>query len=72
MRVAGAILALALTSGAAYAAEPSALAQARMLYNASDYDGAIAAAVIARMLPATADAAALVEEIGRASGRERG
>ena len=64
MRVAGAILALAMTCGGAYAAEPSALAQARMLYNASDYDGAIVAAAIARMAPATADAAALVE--GRA------
>jgi hypothetical protein len=32
-----------------------------MLYNAADYDGAIAAAAIARTQPSTADAAALVE-----------
>ena len=61
MRVAAAIVLLVLVSGGAYAAEPSALARARMLYNAADYDGAIAAAAIARTQPAAADAAALVD-----------
>ena len=42
------------------AAEHPALAQARALYNAGDYDGAIAAAGTARTDPASADAAALV------------
>jgi hypothetical protein len=42
------------------AAEPAALARARTLYNAADYDGAIAAAKDARKQPAAADAAALV------------
>ena len=42
------------------AAEPAALARARTLYNAADYDGAIAAAADARRQPAAADAAALV------------
>ena len=49
----------------AYAAEPSPLARARMLYNASDYDGAIAAAEMARTLPTMADAAAVVEARAR-------
>jgi hypothetical protein len=44
-----------------HAAEPSALARARTLYNAADYEGAIEAAAVARMQPATADAAALVD-----------
>ena len=44
----------------ARAAEHPALAQARALYNTADYDGAIAAATIARSDPASADAAALV------------
>jgi len=42
------------------AAEHPSLAQARALYNAGDYDGAIAAAGVARTDPAAADAAALV------------
>ncbi|MBI3049940.1 MAG: hypothetical protein HYY76_16695 [Acidobacteria bacterium] len=42
------------------AAEHPALAKARALYNAADYDGAIAAASAARSDPASADAAALV------------
>jgi hypothetical protein len=42
------------------AAEPAALARARTLYNAADYDGAIAAAAEARRQPSAADAAALV------------
>ena len=44
----------------ARAAEHPALALARTLYNAADYDGAIAAATIARTDLASADAAALV------------
>lgn len=44
----------------ARAAEHPALARARVLYNAADYDGAIAAAGVARADPASADAAALV------------
>jgi len=50
-----------LVFASAYGAEPSALARARTLYNAADYDGAIAEAATARMQPTTADAAALVE-----------
>lgn len=48
----------------ASAAEHPSLARARALYNAADYDGAIAAATMARADPASADAAALV--VGRA------
>jgi hypothetical protein len=44
----------------AQAAEPAALARARVLYNAADYDGAIAAATEARRLPTSADAGSLV------------
>lgn len=55
---------LAIASVAA-AAEPSPLARARTLYNASDYDGAIAAAEMARTQPAMADAAAVVEARAR-------
>jgi hypothetical protein len=44
----------------AVAAEPAALARARTLYNAADYDAAIAAAAEARRVPAAADAANLV------------
>ena len=47
-------------TGAAVAAEPPALAKARALYNAADYDGAIDAAALAQAQPAAADAAALV------------
>jgi hypothetical protein len=45
---------------AARAAEPPALAKARMLYNAGSYDEAIEAAMAARKLPQASDAAALV------------
>ena len=45
---------------AAWADEPPALAKARALYNASDYEGAIDAAAVARLEPPWADAAALV------------
>ena len=47
-------------AGAAAAAEPPALAKARALYNAADYDGAIDAAALARAQGAAMDAAALV------------
>jgi hypothetical protein len=57
-----AIVAAVLLScaGLASAAEPPALAKARALYNAADYDAAINAAALARAQPAAADAAALV------------
>lgn len=56
-----AVLALVLVaSGSARADEPVTLARARTLYNAGDYDGAIAAAEEARRLPAAAPAAAVV------------
>ncbi len=58
MRVAVAIVAVLLASPGAYAAEPTPLARARMLYNAADYDGAIAAATVARTQPAAADGGA--------------
>jgi hypothetical protein len=60
MRFATAVVAIVLASVPAYAADPPPLARARMLYNAADYDGAIAAAEMASTQPATADAAALV------------
>jgi hypothetical protein len=61
MRTAGLaiVLALALTS-AAWAAEPPALAKARALYNAANYEGAIDAAAVARRQAPWADTAALV------------
>ena len=52
---------IVLVFARAYGAEPPALARARALYNAADYDGAIAAAAQARTQPGAADAAALVE-----------
>lgn len=62
LRVAAAISAFVLLPLAtpAVAAEPPALAEARTLYNAADYDGAISAARAARGVPAAADAADLV------------
>lgn len=48
------------SASAASAAEPAALARARALYNASNYDGAIEAATAVRQQPQWADAAALV------------
>jgi hypothetical protein len=59
-RHAALLLALVLAAPAADAAEHPSLARARALYNAADYDGAIAAAALARADPAAADAAALV------------
>ena len=61
MRVAVVFVAALLASAGAYAADPPPLARARTLYNAMDYDGAIAAAALARTQPAGADAAALVD-----------
>src|SRR4051812_25151431 len=51
---------LATSAGSAFAAEPAALAKGRSRYNAGDYEGAINAAAVARRLPGSADAAALV------------
>ena len=59
-RVLVVVFATLLTAAVAQAAEPPALARARTLYNAADYDGAIAAAATARRQPAAADAASLV------------
>jgi hypothetical protein len=58
--VACVIIVLLCAATAAFAAEPPALAKARELYNAADYEGAIAAATAVRQLPQWADAAALV------------
>jgi len=55
------VLAVApLARAADRAVEPPALAKARTLYNAGDYQGAIDAAAVARRVPPAADAAALV------------
>lgn len=54
------VLLLLLYPLALGAAEPQALAKARALYNAADYDGAISTAASAQGLPGAADAAALV------------
>lgn len=51
---------LVLLAGVVNAAEPPALARARALYNAADYDGAISAAAMARTVATAADAASLV------------
>jgi hypothetical protein len=59
-----AMAALVLAHGAR-AAEPASLTRARTLYNAADYDGAIAAAAIARTQTPAGDAAALVEARAR-------
>ncbi len=64
MRRALLVLLMAGAVATAEAAEPPALARARALYNAADYDGAIAAAVVAQRDAASAAAAALVR--GRA------
>jgi hypothetical protein len=54
-----AVLAMTL-AGTATAAEPPALARARTLYNAADFDGAIISAGLARRTPDAVDAATLV------------
>jgi hypothetical protein len=60
MRCVVALLLAIAASLPAAAAEPALLARARTLYNAADYDAAIAAATEARRQPLVADAAALV------------
>jgi hypothetical protein len=59
------VAAWTVVASAVSAAEPSPLARARTLYNATDYDGAIEAAAMARTLPSMADAAAVVEARAR-------
>lgn len=61
MRIAAALAMLLLVAGHASAAEPTALTRARTLYNAGDFDGAIAAATGVHEQVAAADAAALIE-----------
>jgi hypothetical protein len=65
MRVVTLAMAALLVAASARAAEPPALARARMLYNSADYDGAIAAAALARTQSSAPDAAALVEARAR-------
>src|ERR1043166_5476100 len=55
-----AVLLVLVLASPAHAAEPPALAKARALYNAGNYEGAIDAAAVARLQPQWADAAALV------------
>ena len=65
MRVLVLAMAALLTAQVADAAEPASLTRARTLYNAADYDGAIAAAALARTQTPATDAAALVEARAR-------
>src|SRR5499426_2638512 len=65
MRVVMLAMAALLVAPAADAAEPASLTRARTLYNAADYDGAIAAAALARTQTPAGDAAALVEARAR-------
>jgi hypothetical protein len=58
--VPAALLLIVLGTVSVLAAEHPSLAKARALYNALDFDGAIAAAELARVDPASADAATLV------------
>jgi hypothetical protein len=58
-------MAALLAARVADGAEPASLTRARTLYNAADYDGAIAAAALARTQTPVADAAALVEARAR-------
>ena len=60
MRGLTAVLALLLLTSPAWAAEHPALAKARVLYNAGDFDGAISAAAVSRRVIGSADASALV------------
>jgi hypothetical protein len=60
LRVYALVLVLLGFAPAGWAAEPPALAKARALYNAANYDGAIDAAAVARRQPQFADPAALV------------
>ena len=54
------LMLVALCSGPALAAEHPALARARTLYNAGDFDGAISAAAVSRRADGSEDASALV------------
>src|SRR6185436_13583969 len=65
MRVLVLAMAAVLAAHVADAAEPASLTRARTLYNAADYDGAIAAAALARTQTPAADGAALVEARAR-------
>jgi hypothetical protein len=65
MRVVMLAMAALLVAHGANAAEPASLTRARTLYNAADYDGAIAAAALARTQTPAGDAAALVEARAR-------
>jgi hypothetical protein len=65
MRVVTFAVAILLAANAVKAAEPASLTRARTLYNAADYDGAIAAAALARTQTPGTDAAALVEARAR-------
>jgi hypothetical protein len=60
MRALTAVLALLLLTSPAWAAEHPALAKARALYNAGDFEGAISAAAVSRHAAGNADASALV------------
>jgi hypothetical protein len=60
MRGLAAVVVLLMFALPASAAEHAALAKARALYNAGDFDGAISAAAVSRRIPASADASALV------------
>lgn len=59
-RIMATVLCLVALAPAVWAAEPPALAKARTLYNAGNYEGAIDAAAVARRQPPFADASALV------------
>jgi hypothetical protein len=59
-RVLALVLVLLVTAAPARAAEHPALAKARTLYNAGDFDGAINAAAVSRRVVESADASALV------------
>src|SRR6185503_1075863 len=65
MRVSMLMVAALLVAQGANAAEPASLTRARTLYNAADYDGALAAAALARTQAPAGDAAALVEARAR-------
>ena len=61
MRVLVAFGVAVLLAVSASAAEPPALARARTLYNAGDFDGAVTEAATARRQPGAGDAAAVIE-----------
>jgi hypothetical protein len=61
MRVLVAFGVAVMMAASAHAAEPPALARARTLYNAGDFDNAVTEAAAARRQPGAADAAAVIE-----------